>query len=74
MANTEAYVDACRAVGYQNADLTSRGGQIGEWYSTEDGLDLAALDADCAVRAAAGPRRHCGSSGREWLRLDRPGW
>ena len=75
VANTEAYVDACRAVGYQNADLTSRGGQIGEWYSTEDGLDLAALDADCAaLRAAAGPpRRHCGSSGREWLRSDRPG-
>ena len=32
VANTEAYVDACRAVGYQNADLTSRGGQIGECF------------------------------------------
>lgn len=67
VANTEAYVDACRAVGYQNADLTSRGGQIGEWYSTEDGLDLAALDADCAaLRAAAG-------AAEEALRIERAG-
>ena len=28
VTNTQVYVDACRAVGYQNADLTARGGQV----------------------------------------------
>ena len=67
VANTQVYVDGCRAVGYQNVDLTARGGQVDEWYATEDGLDLAALDADCAtLRAAAG-------AAAEALRIERAG-
>jgi hypothetical protein len=45
---TESYVRACRQLGYQHPDLTSHPAQIRDWYETEDGLDLYALDADCA--------------------------
>ncbi len=52
--NTQAYVTGCRAVGYQHPDLTAHPGQIVEWFSFDDGLDLAVLDADCAaLRTAA---------------------
>lgn len=52
--NTQAYVSACHATGYQHPDLTAYGAQILEWYGSEDGLDLHALEADCgALRAAA---------------------
>lgn len=65
VANTQAYVDACRAVGYQNPDLTAHGGQVDEWYANEDGLDLVALESDCAaLRAAAG-------AAEEALRIER---
>ncbi|WP_396926328.1 hypothetical protein [Mycolicibacterium sp.] len=54
VANTQAYVTACHAVGYQHPDLTGHAGQIVEWFSCDDGLDLAVLDADCAaLRTAA---------------------
>lgn len=48
VGNTQDYVAACRALGYQNPDLTAHDAQILEWFSGEDGLDLAVLDADCA--------------------------
>jgi len=51
---TQRYVRACRALGYEHPDLTSRPSQIIDWYDTEDGLDLRALDNDCAQLRAAG--------------------
>ncbi|APE16383.1 hypothetical protein BOH72_15290 [Mycobacterium sp. WY10] len=52
--NTQAYVTGCHVVGYQHPDLTAHPGQIVEWFSCDDGLDLAVLDADCAaLRAGA---------------------
>ncbi|BBY65169.1 hypothetical protein [Mycolicibacterium helvum] len=53
VSNTQAYVSACHAVGYQHPDLTAYAAQILEWYGGEDGLDLRTLDADCAVLRAA---------------------
>jgi hypothetical protein len=48
------YVWACHLLGYQNPDLTLHASQVRDWYGSEDGIDLAALEADCeAVRAAA---------------------
>ncbi|SBS72843.1 putative alanine and proline rich protein [uncultured Mycobacterium sp.] len=52
VSNTQAYVSACHAVGYQHPDLTAHAEQILEWYGGEDGLDLHALDADCALLRA----------------------
>ncbi|ORB08509.1 hypothetical protein BST30_04380 [Mycobacterium mantenii] len=52
--HTQAYVQACQALGYQNPDLTTYPAQIREWYAGEDGLDLRALDRDCAELRAAG--------------------
>jgi uncharacterized protein YukE len=49
----QTYVNACRARGYTNADLTLHGNQVRDWYNTEDGLDLHVLDADCAQLQAA---------------------
>jgi hypothetical protein len=52
--NTQAYVSAAAARGYRHPDLTLHSTQVRDWYGTEDGLDLRALDADClALRAAA---------------------
>ena len=51
---TQRYVLACRALGYEHPDLTSHPSQIRDWYATEDGLDLHALDGDCAQLRAAG--------------------
>ncbi len=48
VGNTETYVSAARAVGYQQPDLTAHGAQVTEWFAADDGLDLNALDADCA--------------------------
>ena len=53
VANTQTYVSACHAVGYQHPDLTTDGARIYEWYDDEDGLDLGALDADCAALQSA---------------------
>src|SRR5262249_40529957 len=51
---TQRYVRACQMLGYQQPDLTSRPLQIRGWYDSEDGLDLHALDRDCAELRAAG--------------------
>ncbi|WP_319430856.1 hypothetical protein [Mycobacterium sp. RTGN5] len=53
VSNTQAYVSACHTVGYQHPDLTAHAAQVIEWYCGEDGLDLHALDADCALLRAA---------------------
>ena len=48
------YVWACHLLGYQNPDLTLHASQVRDWYGSEDGIDLRALEADCeALRAAA---------------------
>ncbi len=48
------YVWASHLVGYQDPDLTLHASQVHDWYSSEDGLDLRALDEDCeGLRAAA---------------------
>lgn len=52
--HTETYVRACHALGYQHPDLTAHPAQIRDWYDSEDGLDLRALDRDCAELRAAG--------------------
>jgi hypothetical protein len=46
------YVLACHAIGYQHPDLTLHAAQVRDWYASEDGLDLRALDADCAALQA----------------------
>lgn len=51
---TQTYVQACHALGYQHPDLTAHPAQVREWYAGEDGLDLRALDRDCAELRAAG--------------------
>ena len=53
VTNTQTYVTACHVLGYQHPDLTAHGAQILEWFGSEDGLDLAVLDADCAMLRAA---------------------
>lgn len=52
--HTQAYVQACHALGYQNPDLTTYPAQVRELYAAENGLDLHALDRDCAELRAAG--------------------
>ena len=52
--HTQTYVQACHALGYQNPDLTTHPAQVRERYAAEDGLDLRALDRDCAELRAAG--------------------
>jgi hypothetical protein len=51
--NIQTYVWACHALGYANPDLTLHAAQVRDWYGSEDGLDLQALDADCAALEAA---------------------
>ncbi|KAA1248640.1 hypothetical protein F0Q45_19505 [Mycobacterium simiae] len=51
---TRSYVHACQQVGYHHPDLTLRPGQLSDWYDGEEGLDLHALDSDCALLRAAG--------------------
>jgi hypothetical protein len=52
--HTQTYVRACQTLGYEHPDLTSHPSQIRDWYDSEDGLDLRALDRDCAELRAAG--------------------
>ncbi|BBZ45736.1 hypothetical protein [Mycobacterium parmense] len=52
--HTQAYVQACHALGFGHPDLTSHPSQVPDWYDGEDGLDLHALDQDCAALRAAG--------------------
>jgi hypothetical protein len=48
------YVWACQMLGYRHPDLTLHASQVRDWYGSEDGIDLLALDADCeALRAVA---------------------
>ena len=51
--NIQTYVLACHVLGYANPDLTLHASQVRDWYGSEDGLDLRALDADCAALEAA---------------------
>jgi hypothetical protein len=51
--NIQTYVLACHALGYANQDLTLHASQVSDWYDSEDGLDLRALDADCGALEAA---------------------
>ena len=51
--NIQTYVWACHMLGYANPDLTLHASQVSDWYGSEDGLDLRALDADCAALEAA---------------------
>lgn len=43
------YVWASALLGYQQAGLTGQPGDVHGWYTTEDGLDLRALGADCTA-------------------------
>ncbi|OBI97364.1 hypothetical protein A5660_06115 [Mycobacterium alsense] len=65
--HTETYVRACRLLGYQHPDLTAHPAQIRDWYDSEDGLDLRALDRDC------GELRAAGAAVLEALRMQRDG-
>ncbi len=49
----QIYVDACHRLGYQHPDLTAHASQVRDWYDSEAGLDLRALDADTAALRAA---------------------
>ena len=51
--NLQTYVWACHLLGYTNPDLTLHASQVNDWYGSEEGLDLRALDADCAALEAA---------------------
>lgn len=51
--NVQQYVTGCGSVGYSQTDLTSHPAQVREWYTTEDGLDLRSLEADCQSLTAA---------------------
>jgi hypothetical protein len=50
--DVEEYVTACHRLGYQHPDLTASATQVRDWYASEDGLDLRALDGDCAALSA----------------------
>jgi hypothetical protein len=50
--DVEEYVTACHRLGYQHPDLTAHPTQVRDCYASEDGLDLRALDGDCAVLSA----------------------
>lgn len=52
--HTQSYVTACHALGYQQPGLTDHPAQVRERYEDQDGLDLRALDRDCADLRAAG--------------------
>jgi len=47
--NIQTYVWACHQLGFADPDLTLHASQVRDWYGTEDGLDLCALDADCVA-------------------------
>lgn len=47
------YVWACRILGYEHPDLTADAAQVREHYASEEGLNLAALEADCSALQAA---------------------
>lgn len=47
------YVWACQRLGYQHQDLTLHPAQVRDWYGTEDGMDLGALQRGCVALDAA---------------------
>ncbi|WP_242656892.1 hypothetical protein [Mycobacterium lehmannii] len=47
------YVLACQSLGYRHPDLTTHPGQLHDWYAAETGMDLNALETDCAALQAA---------------------
>ncbi|MEV3901444.1 hypothetical protein AB0K11_03900 [Mycobacterium sp. NPDC050551] len=49
----DTYVSACAALGFEHPDLTAHADQVHGWYGSEAGMDLRALDADCARLRAA---------------------
>ncbi|MGV0872814.1 hypothetical protein [Mycolicibacterium sp. XJ879] len=49
----QTYVWACRMLGYEHPDLTTAAAQVRDRYASEEGLNLAALDADCAALQSA---------------------
>ncbi|MGE2726553.1 hypothetical protein [Mycolicibacterium pulveris] len=49
----QTYVWACRMLGYEHPDLTADTAQVAERYASEEGLNLAALEEDCAALQAA---------------------
>ena len=54
VTDIQQYVLACQCLGYQHPDLTAHPAQVHDWYATEDGMDLGALETDCvALQAAA---------------------
>lgn len=52
VARTQTYVTACRRLGYRHPDLTGYDGQLLDHYDGHAGMDLRALDADCAALGA----------------------
>jgi hypothetical protein len=66
--NTQCYVWACHLINYQNPDLTQHSAQVRDWFSTEAGMDLRVLDADCAsLHAAATAADHASAQQRDQL-------
>ncbi|PRC42724.1 hypothetical protein C6A85_000000109010, partial [Mycobacterium sp. ITM-2017-0098] len=49
----QQYVLACRQLGYHHQDLTLHPSQVRDWYGTEDGMDLAALQRGCVALDSA---------------------
>jgi hypothetical protein len=49
----QQYVWACRDLGYHHQDLTLHPSQVRDWYGTEDGMDLGALQRGCAALESA---------------------
>lgn len=53
VARTQLYVSACALRGYRHPELTGYPAQVLDWYDGDDGMDLGALDDDCAGLQAA---------------------
>lgn len=49
----QGYVWACHQLGFAHQDLTLNPSQVGDWYGTEEGMDLAALQRGCLALEAA---------------------
>lgn len=49
----QGYVWACHQLGFDHQDLTLHASQVDDWYRTEDGMDLAALQRVCLALEAA---------------------
>ncbi|MEZ0340077.1 hypothetical protein ACAG25_08865 [Mycobacterium sp. pV006] len=62
IANLEQYLWAARQVGYGHPDLTLHVGQLRNWYSSEDGMDLAVLAGDAAALGAVTSACHAASA------------